>query len=166
MSAPHQIQGVFHPTYLPLHQEAARLLDQPHAVIFKGGGGEGQRNPDKPCRAVTVDQGEAGEQVWPALTEQPYPWRNEPLEPARLAALWRGEWSEPGPVAAVIGTTAMALMLLRRAASQSEAQDMASAFGSTARKLGPDQAASGDRALRTCSSSRSVTRGSLPTGPA
>ncbi len=43
--ARHQIQGVFHPTYLPLHQEAARLLGQPHAVIFKGGGGEASAIP-------------------------------------------------------------------------------------------------------------------------
>ena len=55
--APHQIQGVFHPTYLPLHGETAQRLGQAHAVIFKGGGGEAQRNPDKPCRAATVDDG-------------------------------------------------------------------------------------------------------------
>jgi len=124
-TAPHQIQGVFHPTYLPLHQEAARLLGQPRAVIFKGGGGEGQRNPDKPCRAVTLDRNTCGEQIWPALTNELYPWRKEPLEPARLAALWRGEWAEPGPIAAVVGTVAMALMLLGRATRPTEAEDMA-----------------------------------------
>jgi anthranilate phosphoribosyltransferase len=126
--AAHQIQGVFHPTYLPLHQEAARLLGQPHAVIFKGGGGEGQRNPDKPCRAVSLDRGACGEQTWPALTDAPYPWRNEPLEPVRLAALWRGEWTEPGPIAAVVGTMAMALHMLGRAATPGEAEDVAAAL--------------------------------------
>jgi anthranilate phosphoribosyltransferase len=126
--AAHQIQGVFHPTYLPLHQEAARLLGQPRAVIFKGGGGEGQRNPDKPCHAVTLDRDTCGEQTWPALTEAPYSWRKEPLEPARLAALWRGEWTEPGPVAAVVGTTAMALHMLGRTATPGEAEDKAAAF--------------------------------------
>ena len=66
-AAPHQIQGVFHPTYLPLHQETAQRLAQPRAVIFKGGGGEGQRNPDKPCRAVAVVDGVAQEEIWPAF---------------------------------------------------------------------------------------------------
>jgi anthranilate phosphoribosyltransferase len=123
--APHQIQGVFHPTYLPLHQEAARLLGQPHAVIFKGGGGEGQRNPDKPCHAVTVEHGTCGEQTWPALTDEPYPWRKESLEPAGLAALWQGGWSEPGPIAAVVATAAMALHMLGRAPTPADAEEMA-----------------------------------------
>ncbi len=124
-AAPHQIQGVFHPTYLPLHQETARRLGQPRAAIFKGGGGEAQRNPDKPCRTVGIQNGAAIEDTWPALRDEPYPWRRETLEPARLVALWRGEWSAPGPVAAIIGTTAIALRLLGRVADRSEAQTLA-----------------------------------------
>ena len=124
--AAHQIQGVFHPTYLPLHQETAERLAQPHAVIFKGGGGEAQRNPDKPCRAATLDDGASGEVVWLALAEgEPHPWRKEPLEPERLAALWRGEWQAPGPIAAIVGTTAIALKLLGRAADIEDAQSQA-----------------------------------------
>ena len=124
--APHQIQGVFHPTYLPLHGETAQRLGQAHAVIFKGGGGEAQRNPDKPCRAATVDDGVMGETIWPALNDgEPHPWRRDPLEPERLAGLWRGEWEAPGPIAAVVGTAAMALKLLGRAASIEEAEEQA-----------------------------------------
>jgi anthranilate phosphoribosyltransferase len=126
LGAPHQIQGVFHPTYLPLHQETAARLGQAHAVVFKGGGGEGQRNPDKPCRTLTVDDGVPGETIWPALAaDDQHPWRKEPLEPARLAGLWRGEWTAPGPIGAVIGTAALALKLLGRAASIEEAEDQA-----------------------------------------
>jgi anthranilate phosphoribosyltransferase len=124
--APYQIQGVFHPTYLPLHGETAQRLGQAHAAIFKGGGGEAQRNPDKPCRAATVDDGVTGETLWPALNDsEPHPWRKDPLEPGRLAGLWRGEWDAPGPAAAVVGTAAMALKLLGRAASIEEAEDQA-----------------------------------------
>lgn len=125
-AAPHQIQGVFHPTYLGLHQATGARLGQPRAVIFKGGGGEAQRNPDKACRTVTVDDGATGEVTWPALAEgESHPWRKEPLEPERLVALWRGEWQAPGPVAAVVGTAAMALKLLGRAAGIEEAEDQA-----------------------------------------
>ena len=124
--APYQIQGVFHPTYLPLHSETAQRLGQAHAVIFKGGGGEAQRNPDKPCRAATVERGALGETIWPALNDgEPHPWRREPLEPERLAGLWRGEWSARGPVAAVVGTVAMALQLLGRAPGIEKAEDQA-----------------------------------------
>ena len=56
--APCQIQGVFHPPYLELHRATQRLLGQPRAAIFKGGGGEGQRNPEKPCRVL--EPGTAG----------------------------------------------------------------------------------------------------------
>ena len=121
-----QMQGVFHPTYLPLHARTALLLEQPHAAIFKGGGGEAQRNPDKPCRTVTIENGQQRELEWPALLEgESYPWRNEPLDVNRLAALWAGNWGDEAPIQAVIGTAAMALFTLGRASDQDEAEAMA-----------------------------------------
>jgi anthranilate phosphoribosyltransferase len=120
--APAQLQGVFHPNYAPLHADTANLLNQPAAAVFKGGGGEAQRNPEKPCRTLVCRDGVIAEEVWPALTaDDAYPWRKEPLDPARVAALWRGEWSAPGPEAAVVGTIAVALSLLGRADSIDDA---------------------------------------------
>ncbi len=131
--APYQLQGVFHPTYLPSHSETARLLGQPHAAIFKGGGGEIQRNPDKPCRVATVENGTIGEEIWEAMpSAERHSWREEPADPRRVAALWRGELAGAGPEAAVIGTTAIALKLMGRAATQAEAAD-------TARRLWQDR---------------------------
>lgn len=124
--APYQLQGVFHPTYLPSHSETAKLLGQPHAAIFKGGGGEIQRNPEKPCRVATVDEGVIAEEIWEAMpTGVRHPWRDEPADPRLIGALWRGEIAAPGPEAAVIGTTAIALKLMQRAATQAEAADLA-----------------------------------------
>jgi anthranilate phosphoribosyltransferase len=124
--APAQIQGVFHPTYLPLHAETALLLGQPSSTIFKGGGGEAQRNPDKPCRTLVIDNGQQRELVWPALQDgESYPWRNEPLDVARLSALWAGDGEDPAPVDAVIGTAAMALDMLGRASGPNEAEAVA-----------------------------------------
>lgn len=124
--APVQIQGVFHPNYAPLHADTAMLLGQPRAVVFKGGGGEAQRNPDKPCRALAVADGVVSEEVWAQLNGgEPHPWRKEPLEPGRVAALWLGDWHAPGPEAAVVGTVAMALKHLGRAATMHEAQELA-----------------------------------------
>ena len=71
----------------------------------------------------------AGEEVWPALAYgEPHPWRSEPLEPGRLAALWSGAWQAPGPVAAVTGTLASCLKLLGRAADMAAAQGLAEAL--------------------------------------
>ena len=130
LNATAQIQGVFHPTYLELHQETQHRLGQGRAVTFKGGGGEGQRNPDKPCRALWVEDGARFETILPAIAygSEPWPWRREALEPARLAGLWHGEWTASGPVAAVTGTTALCLRLLGRAADAKEAQGLAEAM--------------------------------------
>ncbi len=120
------------PGRVPLHLSAAARSErdaarQPRALIFKGVGGEAQRNPEKPCRTRCIDGGTAAEIVWPALTEgEPWPWRRGALEPERLVGLWRGEWQAPGPVAAVVGTTAMALGLLGRAPTVEQAEALAS----------------------------------------
>ena len=54
-----------------------------------------------------------------------YPWRDEPLRPERLAALWEGRTCEPAVVAAVTGTAAVAIRLMGRAAGEAEAQALA-----------------------------------------
>jgi hypothetical protein len=51
LNAPYSIQGIFHPGYRPVHQEAALLLNQAHMTVIKGEGGETERNPDMPCLA-------------------------------------------------------------------------------------------------------------------
>ena len=135
--APAQMQGVFHPNYLPLHAETALLLDQPRAAIFKGGGGEAQCNPDKPCRTVVIENGEQNELEWPALLEgESYPWRNEPLDVATLAALWTGDREEQAPISAVIATAAIALRLLGRASSRDGALAAARDLWAAARPIG------------------------------
>jgi anthranilate phosphoribosyltransferase len=120
--ARHQMQGVFHPNYLATHQAAAQRLGQPFLAAFKGGGGEVQRNPEKPCRVATLEDGAPGEEDWPALVPNArYPWRDEPLDPARLCDLWTGAWEAAAPVAAVVGTAAIALRLLGKATSPEDA---------------------------------------------
>jgi len=124
--APCQMQGVFHPDYIPLHRDTARLLRQPNAAIFKGAGGEAQRNPLKPCRVAVLRDGAPATEEWAAThPDIRHGWRDEPLDPARLVALWRGEIEDPAPIGAVIATTAVALKLLGRAASQDEAESQA-----------------------------------------
>lgn len=129
LRARHQLQGVFHPPYRAAHRDVALLEKQPFAAIFKGGGGEIQRNPLKPCRVAWVREGVAAEEEWPAvLPDTAYRWRDEPLEPGRVAALWRGEISLPAPEAAITGTVALALNLLGRAEDPARAQQAAEAM--------------------------------------
>ena len=125
LRAPAQIQGVFHPNYRDLHLGAAALLDQQHAVIFKGGGGEGQRNPDKPCAVLTLEAGKTGEEDWPTLSPAPYGWREETPSLDNLVALWKGTREHGAAQRAITGTMALVLKMLGRAESQEAAQSLA-----------------------------------------
>lgn len=126
LAAQCQMQGVFHPPYRTAQQRVAALLGQPRAMIFKGGGGEVLRNPLKPCRVAWVRGGEVGEENWPAtLPEETYAWREEPLAPDVVAALWQGKVDLPVPEAAVVGTAAMALQALGRATTTDDAEAQA-----------------------------------------
>ncbi len=141
--APYQLQGVFHPNYLTPHQRTADLLGQPHAAVFKGGGGEVQRNPEKPLRIATVHDGVLAREGWPAMIDDGvYKWREETAETTRIGALWRGEFAAAAPEAAVIGTAAIALRLLGRAEGPAEADAMAHDMWRNRRRerYGPDLA--------------------------
>ena len=129
LGAPYQLLGVFHPNYRFPHQRTAELLGQKHAAILKGGGGEAQRNPEKPCAVTTLHQGVAGEEEWPAmLDEVSYRWREETDRIDRIGALWAGDLDAAPPSAAVIGTAAIVLKSIGRAADQRDAIAQAEAM--------------------------------------
>jgi anthranilate phosphoribosyltransferase len=122
--APYLMQGIFHPGYAPMHQQAALLLGQPHAAVFKGEGGEIERNPDVACTVLSVDDGVLGEQTWPALFSSRH-MKDEHMDLARLPGLWRGDIDDEYATAAVVSTAAIALRLLGKAATADEALGLA-----------------------------------------
>ncbi len=124
LSAPHEMQGIFHPGYRNTHQEAARLLGQPHMAVIKGEGGEIERNPDSPCLIQSVHEGELFQEEWPAMFEKRH-MRQDDLEVSHLIEMWRGEREDEYGAASVIGTVAVALYMMRRASGQQEAEAMA-----------------------------------------
>ena len=119
--------GIVHTPYRPLHIEALRLSGQQNAAVFKGVGGEAQRNPYKAGTVATLKEGVPGEEEWPAnLNGEAFLWREEDLSPGRVAAVWRGDIDHPAAEAAIIATAAVALKGLGRAAGQKEAMEQAS----------------------------------------
>ncbi len=122
--APYVMQGIFHPGYRPVHQEAALLLNQPHLAVIKGEGGEIERNPDMECLVQSVHNGELSDETWPPLFKKRHV-KEEVLEPQRLPAVWRGDIEEKFAESAVVGTAAIALKLMGKAVSIEEAQEMA-----------------------------------------
>lgn len=123
-NAPHVMQGIFHPGYRPLHQEAALLLNQPHLAVIKGEGGEIERDPDSECLVQGVHEGQRFEEVWPPLFQQRHV-KAEDMNPSYLAAIWRGDQTDEYAEGAIIGTAAIALKLMGKVASVEEAHSVA-----------------------------------------
>jgi len=125
LSAPFMIQGIFHPGYSAIHQQAALLLAQPNMAVFKGEGGETERNPDMSCQVLSVHEGASSDQSWPALFSGPRHLKDPAMDVARLARLWRGDIGDEYGEAAVTGTAAIALHLLGRAKDIPSAEALA-----------------------------------------
>jgi anthranilate phosphoribosyltransferase len=123
--APATLMGIFHPGYRDIHQEAALLLKQPRMAVFKGEGGEVERNPDIACKVQTVINGEQREDEWPAMFTGPRHLKDETMDVTRLAKLWRGETEDEYGQAAVIGTAAIALNIMGEADTIEAAEAMA-----------------------------------------
>ena len=122
--APYVMQGIFHPGYRPMHQEAALILGQPHMAVIKGEGGEIERNPDAPCLVQSVHDGVLSDEEWPAMFGSRH-MKDVDLDINRLRALWAGEIEDDYGSAAVIGTAAIALKMMGRADSIAAAEQLA-----------------------------------------
>ncbi|WP_367155999.1 glycosyl transferase family protein [Methylomonas sp. HYX-M1] len=127
LAASHSIQGIFHPGYRQVHQHAALLLGEKDMAVLKGEGGETERNPDVDCLVQSVAAGELSDETWPAMFPRRH-MKEDELDPQRMLALWRGDWQDEYAEASVIGTLAIALKLLQKAASQDEAHALANTY--------------------------------------
>jgi anthranilate phosphoribosyltransferase len=131
--APHQMQGIFHPGYLAIHQGAAALLEQAHMAVIKGDGGEIEASPDSSCRVLSVNQQRCNEEEWPPLlaTRELKP---KSLELELLPQLWRGEIEHKYGTAAVINTLAVTLQMMQKQSRREDALAMATEWWQTRSK--------------------------------
>ncbi len=126
-NADFSIQGIFHPGYRPVHQQAAALVKQPHMAVLKGEGGETERNPDMECLVQSVHNGELSDENWPALFRHRHV-KPELLDPQQLALIWQGKTEDDFATASILGTTAIALKLLGKVDTQEQAQLLATEY--------------------------------------
>jgi anthranilate phosphoribosyltransferase len=126
-NAPYMMQGIFHPGYRDIHQEAGQALGQPHMVVIKGEGGEIERNPDLPCLIRSVHGGELSEEEWPPMFSRRHV-RKDELEVGHLAEVWNGSREDEYGIASVIGTVAVTLHMMGRTASREQAEQQARAM--------------------------------------
>lgn len=119
--APCVMQGIFHPGYRDIHQEAGVHLGQPHMAVIKGEGGEIERNPDLPCLVRTVHDGVMAEEEWPPLFDKRHV-RKDELDIADLGRVWDGTLDDEYGIASIVGTVAVTLYMMGRAANREEAE--------------------------------------------
>jgi len=124
------IMGIFHPGYDDTHHQAGILLGEKNMAVFKGEGGEAERNPDGACNVKMLRDGEILEEEWPTLFGTRH-MKDEAMDIERLVQLWRGEIEDEYGMAAVIGTAAIALRTLGRADSISAAEELAAKLWET-----------------------------------
>jgi len=117
------VQGVFHPSYRGLQQDAAMALGQARLLVLKGGGGEFERHPGKEVALMGVRAGTAFEIAAPPMLDAKA--RLADAATADPSALWRGEAADPFAEAAVIGTAAAALFAAGAAADLDAAAGVA-----------------------------------------
>ncbi len=126
-NAQYMMQGIFHPGYRPMHQEAALLLEQPHLAVIKGDGGEIERDPDAPCLVQSVSNGKMSDEEWPAMFGKRHV-KDTELDVQRLRAVWLGKADDEYGVGAVIGTIAITLKMMGRADTADSAEVQAKAM--------------------------------------
>ncbi|MDF1691631.1 MAG: glycosyl transferase family protein [Zhongshania sp.] len=127
LAADYSIQSIFHPAYADNHQQAAALLGQAHAVVFKGEAGEAERKPEADCRVKSVHNGHLSEAEWPRMLDGRQEKLSE-LPTTELLNAWRDEHiSEYGRLA-IQGTIAIALQLRSPELNQEECLAQASAI--------------------------------------
>jgi len=133
-AAPTQMQGIFHPGYLAIHQQAAKLLEQPHMVVIKGEGGEIEASPDTSCTLYSCHEGTLSEEEWPALLEGR---RVKPtqLDLDELPKLWRGTQENAYGEAAIINTTAITLATMKQLSRQEAIETARALWQSRAKSL-------------------------------
>jgi len=123
-NADYVIQGIFHPGYRPMHQEAALLLNMKHVAVVKGDGGEIERNPDMACLVQSVHGDVMSDEEWPPLFAKRH-MRDDVMDTNRLVGLWNGTIADEYGEAAVFGTVAIALKLMGQADTIESAEAMA-----------------------------------------
>lgn len=108
-SAPTMVQGVFHPSYRELQQDAGALLGQQNLTVIKGGGGEFERNPAKVCSLFGLGNGRPFDVNIPAIVDDHRRLADEDAQQSHLLDVWTADRSDPWAEAIVTGTTALAL---------------------------------------------------------
>ena len=118
------IQGIFHPAYSTMHQEAGQILLYKQLAVIKGEGGEIERNPDNELNVLFSGDDGLTEETWPRMYDKRHV-KAENLSIDHMINVWKGEFFDEYAEGAIIGTMALALKTTGKATNQEEALTLA-----------------------------------------
>lgn len=125
------LQGVFHPNYAPVHQDAAKLLGMKRSLAIKGEGGEAERIPERACILHGLAEGIEWQEEWPALLPADKYTADRFPDLRHFRRVWAGEESDIYGEQAIIGTVALVLYALGQAADGKSAHAQAQVLWQT-----------------------------------
>jgi len=120
------MQGIFHRGFMDIHAGAAQLLEQPHMSVFRGEGGEIERRPNKPTVVWTTHgTDEPVTETWDPILPDAHQPADTEMDMDELLRVWRGESDNELGIASVVGTIAVTLRTMGKAATIAEAEAQA-----------------------------------------
>ena len=88
--AAHSVHGVFHTGYDILHVSASEQLNDPSVLVFRGGNGEAEVNPERDVTLLKWQKGVSSSTSWPKAEKEHKRLKNN-LDLSRLIDHWSGE---------------------------------------------------------------------------
>jgi anthranilate phosphoribosyltransferase len=118
-AADHSVHGVFHRGYDDLHVAACEQLNDPSVLVFRGGNGEAEVNPERDVTLLKWQGGVASQISWPKA-EKEHKRLKHNLDLSRLTDHWSGEQVDQFGEQAVRQTLASVAGLIYGVASHDE----------------------------------------------
>ncbi|MBJ7551734.1 glycosyl transferase family protein [Marinomonas ostreistagni] len=116
-NAKHSVHGVFHKGYDDLHAQACLQLKDPSVLIFRGGNGEAEINPERDVTLARVSNGVLSWEKWNRF-EYDHTRNKNNLSVNRLINHWTGLTTDPFGEKAVLQTMAGVLGLVHNETDQ------------------------------------------------
>ena len=111
MAATHSVHGVFHKGYDEIHIEAAKVLEDKSVLVFRGGNGEAEVNPERDVSLAFLKDQEVSWSQWPKSSQQ-HVRQKDNLDLKRLLDHWSGHSIDSFGEQAIIQTMASILAMM------------------------------------------------------
>lgn len=121
------VHGVFHKGYDQLHLDVAGRLQDASVLVFRGGNGEAEVNPERDVALGYWQKGKERWQQWPKA-EQQHVRQKDNLNPNRLLQHWTGATEDPFGQQAILQTMASVIGLIKGIDSQLECLTLAKTY--------------------------------------